>query len=113
MNMDAQVSVQGSVFTTFKYIPRSGIAESYGHSRLPRWQSGKNPPANVGDAEDMGSVPGLGRSPGGGNGNPLQYSCLENSMGRGAWRATVHRVAKSWVRLKRQHTHMVILHLIF
>jgi len=52
----------------------------------------KNPPANAGDA---GSIPGSGRSPGGGNGNPLQYSCLENSMDRGAWQATVHGVTKS------------------
>ena len=58
-------------------------------------QTIKNPPANAGDLRDMGSVPGLGRSPGGGHGNPLQYSCLENPMDRGAWRATVHGVAKS------------------
>ena len=51
----------------------------------------KNPPANAGD---MGSVLGLGRSPGGGNGNPLQYSCLGNPMDRGAWWATVHGVTK-------------------
>ena len=50
----------------------------------------KNPPANAGDTRDMGLIPGLGRSPGGGHGNPLQYSCLENPMDRGAWRATVH-----------------------
>ena len=50
-------------------------------------------------AGDLGSIPGLGRSPGGGHGNPLQYSCLENPMDRGAWRATVHRVAKSRTRL--------------
>ena len=56
----------------------------------------KNPPANAGDTGDMGSIPGLGRSPGGGHGNPLQYSCLENPMDRRAWQATVHRVAKSW-----------------
>ena len=49
----------------------------------------KNLPANVGDIRDAGSVPGLGRSPGGGHGNPLQYSCLENPMDRGAWLATV------------------------
>ena len=51
----------------------------------------KNPPAIAGDA---GSVPGLGQSPGGGRGNPLQYSCLEDPMDRGAWWATVHRVEK-------------------
>ena len=55
----------------------------------------KNPPASAGDIRVMGSVPGSGRSPGGGHGNPLQYSCLENLMDRGAWRATVHGVAKS------------------
>ena len=54
----------------------------------------KNPPANAGD--DMDSFTGSGRSPGGGYGNPLQYSCLENPMDRGAWWATVHAVAKSW-----------------
>ena len=52
----------------------------------------KNLPVNAGDARDMGAIPGLGRFPGGGNSNPLQYSCLENPMDRGAWRATVHRV---------------------
>ena len=56
----------------------------------------KNPPASARDARDMGSILGLGTSPGIGNGNMLQYSCLENSMHRGAWRATVHGVAKSW-----------------
>ena len=55
----------------------------------------KNPLANAGDATESGLIPGLGRSPGEGNGNPLQYSCLENSMDGGAWWATVHGVAKS------------------
>ena len=55
----------------------------------------KNPPANAGNVRDMGSIPGSGRSPGGGHGNPHQYSCLENRTDRGAWRATVHWVAKS------------------
>ena len=55
----------------------------------------KNPSANVGDIRDVGSIPGPGRSPGEGHGNPLQYSCLENPMDRGAWQATVHMVAKS------------------
>ena len=60
---------------------------------LPWWLSGKESAWNAGD---QGSIPGLGRSPGGGQSNPLQYFCLENSMDRGAWRATVHRVAQSW-----------------
>jgi len=57
----------------------------------------KNPPANAGD---LGLIPGPERSPGEGNGNPLQYPCLENSMERGTWWATVHGVAKSWTRLR-------------
>ena len=59
----------------------------------------KNPPANAGDTGDAGSILGSGRSPGGENGNPLQYSCLENSMDRGAWRALVDGLAKSWTGL--------------
>ena len=58
-----------------------------------------NPPANAGDVRDLGSIPGSGKSPGGGPGNPLQYSCLENLMDRGAWQATVHRVAQSQIQL--------------
>ena len=60
----------------------------------------KNLPANVGDVRDAGLIPGLGRSAGGGHGNPLQYSCLENSMDGGVWQATVHGVTKSQTRLK-------------
>ena len=54
-------------------------------------------PVNVGDTGDTVSILGLGRSPGGGNGNPLQYSCLDNPMNRRAWQATVHGVAKSQI----------------
>ena len=61
----------------------------------------KNPPASAGDIRNVGSIPELGRSPGGEHGNPLQDSYLKNSMDRGAWWATVHRVAKSWTQLKR------------
>ena len=60
----------------------------------------KNLPTNAGDVRDMGSIPGLGRAPGEGNGDPLQYSCLENSKDRGAWQATVHRAATSRTQLK-------------
>ena len=59
----------------------------------------KKPPANAGDIRDMGLIPGSERSPGEGNGNPLQYSCLENSMDGEAWWATVHGVAKSQTQL--------------
>ena len=59
----------------------------------------KNPPTNGGDIK-LDSIPGLGRSPGGDHGNPLQYSCLENTMDRGAWWTTVHSVAKSWTQTR-------------
>ena len=55
------------------------------------------------NAGDLGLIPGLGRSPGEGNGNPLQYSCLEDSLNRGAWRATIHVVTRSQTRLSDQH----------
>ena len=61
--------------------------------------------ASTYNAGDLGSIRGLGRSPGEGNGNPLQYSCLENPMDQGAWWATVHGVAKSWTRLS-DFTHL-------
>ena len=59
----------------------------------------KNPPANAGNARDVGLIPGLGKSYGEGNGNSLQYSYLENSMDRGDWQAIVHGVTKSWTKL--------------
>ena len=66
---------------------------------LAHGTSGKEPPASTRDVRDMGLIPGLGRPPGEGNGNALQYSCLENPMDGGAWWATVHGVAKSRTRL--------------
>ena len=65
----------------------------------------KNPLANVGGARDMGSIPGSGRSPGVGDGNPLQYSCPEKSTDREAWPATVHRVTKSGTPMRKLSTH--------
>ena len=65
----------------------------------------KSLPANAGDLRNADLIPGLGRSPGGGHGNPLQHSCLEKSMDRGSWWATVHRVTKSRTRLKRLSMH--------
>ena len=67
----------------------------------------KNSPANAGDTRDAVSIPRLGKSPGGGNGNLLQYSCLENTKDRGAWWTTVHEVTKSWTCLS-MHTHACI-----
>ena len=73
------------LFPYFLFIPTSVISAD---------SAVKNQPASAGDAGDMGSIPGLGRSPGGGNGNPRQYSCLENSTYRGAWWAAVQGVTK-------------------
>ena len=67
----------------------------------------KNPPANAGDGRDAVSIPGPGRSPGGGHANPLQYSCLGNSKDRGARWAAVHGVTKSWMQLS-MHARMHI-----
>ena len=69
----------------------------------------KNPPANAGDAREVGSIPGSGRSPGVGYGNPLLYSCPDNPIDRGGWRATVCRVAKSQTRLKQFSMHVLSL----
>ena len=65
----------------------------------------KHPPANAGDIGDSGLIPGSRRSPGKGNGNPLEYSCLENPMDREAQQAKVHRITKSWTRLRRLSRH--------
>ena len=82
--------------------PSSNFGGTWGKSVLgfPDGTVIKNPSANAGDARDVDSVPGLGRSPAGRNGNPLQYSCLENPTDRGAWLAIVHWVAKSQTWLK-------------
>ena len=71
----------------------------------------KNPLASAGDIRNAGSIPGLGRCPGGGHGNPLQYSCLENPMDRRAWQATIHRIARSQTQLKQLSTHARIRNL--
>ena len=72
---------------------------------LPWWLSGKESACSAGD---MGSIPGSGRSPGEGNGNPLRYSCLENPIDRGAWLATVHEVAKSQTQLKNNNKSRIL-----
>ena len=68
--------------------------------------------ANAGDLRDAGSIPGLGRSSGGGHGNPFQYSCLENPMNRGAWQAMVCRVAGSKTSLKQLSTIVIIIEIL-
>ena len=70
-----------------------------------------NPSFNIGDARDSGSIPGSQRSPGVGNGNLLHYSCLEKSIKRGAWQATVNGVTKSWIPLSTFNYNGVITHL--
>ena len=79
----------------------------YTYTRFPGGSVVKIPPANV---QDVASIPGLGRSPGEGNGNPLQCSCLENLMDRGAWRATVHGASKIRIRLSN-HTDTLYIHI--
>ena len=69
---------------------------NYSARELSNWLRGKESACNAGETGDLGSIPGSGRSLGGGNDNPLQYSCLENPMDRGAWKAIVQRFAKSW-----------------
>ena len=76
---------------TIVQIVRQNLLRTTVIDGLPRWLGGKESACQAGDA---GLIPGLGRSPGEGNGNPLQYSCLENPMDRGAWLAAVHEVAK-------------------
>ena len=83
---------------------------------LPRWVGSKESAYSAGAAEDVSSIPGSGRSPGRGNSNPLQYSCLGNPMDRGAWRATVHGVIKICTELSMHtcvhthtHTHTIAL----
>ena len=65
----------------------------------------KNPSTNAGDVRDVGLIPGSGSSPGGGHGNPLQYSCLGNPIDKGAWWATIHGLAKRWTGLKHLDVH--------
>ena len=72
----------------------------------------KHSPASTGDIRDAGSIPGSGRSPGGGYGNPLQYSCMENPMDRGTWWTVAHRDTKSWTRPKRLSMHAWLIHFI-
>ena len=90
-------------------FPTQGSNPGLPHCRwilyLLSHQGSPYPPANAGDIRDTGLIPGLGRSPGEGHDNPLQYSCLENPMDRGAWRATVHWVTKSRTQLKQLSTH--------
>ena len=87
------------LFSFVTFNGPQGLSDKVLFDHFPGGTVVKNLPANAGDIRDRGLIPGSGRSSGGGNGNPLQYSCLENSMDRGAWLATVHGVTKSWAQL--------------
>ena len=76
---------------------------------FPVGSSGKESACNAGYTGDLGSIPGLRRSPGGGHGNPLQYSCLEDPMDGGAWWAKVHGVTKSWMRLSTERDRTAVV----
>ena len=91
--------LQGKDHILFIFVPVR-------YRNFPGGSTVKNLPANEGDVGDLGPVPGLGRSPGGGHGHPLQFSCLENPKDRGAWWAMAHGVAKSRTRL-RKHTGVI------
>ena len=83
----------------------SNLAAARSFSGFPGGASGKEPACHCRRHRDMGSITGSGRSPGGRHGNPLQYSCLENPMDRGAWWVIVHRVTQSWTQLKLLSMH--------
>ena len=86
---------------TLKVLSRTTLFKCiYTLIKLLWWHSSKESACNAGATGDMSSIPESGRSPGGGHSNPVQCSCLQNPMDRGAWQATVHRVANSWTQLK-------------
>ena len=99
------------LYTVTFWDPAQVMATIRFNNRLPLWLSGEESACNAGDAGDVGSIPWSGRSPGGGHGNPLQDSCQENPIDRGAWWATVHGDAKSWTWLKglSMHTDSITL----
>ena len=86
------------------------LIRQYLRESFPGGSVVKNVPANAGAARDWDLIPGLGRFPWGGNGNPFQYSCLRNPMDRGAWKAVVHRVTESQTRLKRLGAYTILFH---
>ena len=103
-----------SAFLILSWIPDTWtFPDKLGSIKLllgfPGGTSGKNTPAHAGDIRDSGLIPGWGRSPGRGHGNPLQYFCLENPMNRGAWWTMVHKIPKSQTRLKWLSMHTCIL----
>ena len=116
----------GDMLCQYFFIPKENFGLNYpsylSKSGFPCDSEVKNLPANAGNLEDADLMPETGRSPGGGNGNPLQYSCLENLMGRGDWWVTVRRVTKSQTQLnngagttctcQNQQSHMCCINMI-
>ena len=103
MFLEAESLVVGCVWILLNSFP-SGYSSLHSHQPcmgLPQWLSSKEFACSLGAAEEVGSIPGSRRSPGGGHGNPLQYSCLENAMDRGAWWSTIYRVTKNRTQLKQ------------
>ena len=92
VNLLVQASVESSLWDNDLRVKLQGLQLGPG---LACWLSGEESACNAGDTGEVPLIPGLGRCPGGGHGNPLQYSCLESPMDRGAWRATVHGATKS------------------
>ena len=108
-NPPAQVGlVSGSTFSVQVEGTSKWFCPAIKGMKPPQWLSGKESGCSAGATGDMGSIPRSGRFPGRGRGNPLQYSCLENPMDRGAWQATVHRVTKSRTQLKPLSTQATI-----
>ena len=99
VNLEKAEEPENKVPTSIALEKKQENSRKTSTSALLGFPGGSEVKASACNARDLGSIPGSGRFPGKGNGNPLQYSCLENPMDRGAWRATVHGVAKSWTRL--------------
>ena len=94
---------QKGIIKSNPHSKEAGIKQESEYQGLPTWLISKEPTCTAGAAGDIGSRPESGRSHGGEHGNPLQYSCLESLMDRGAWQATIHGVPKSWTRLSDFH----------
>ena len=102
-------SIFGKTFTVFFFFFKNWHNQRNVSDLFIDWLSGSDGKESASNVGDLGSIPGLGRYLGEGNDNPLQYCCLENSMDRRAWQATVHGVAKIWTRLSNFQFHLVLM----
>ena len=103
--MNSAARLSSKAIYIYIFLPSDSISPHH-NKGFPGGSVVKNLPARTGDSGDMGSIPGSGRSPRGGHGNPLQYSCWDNPMDRGAWWATVCGVTKNQTLLKRLSMHI-------